>query len=95
MDLAASKGFADYMVPGFEHGIGMIGDEWRIGTNDGPIPYWTNPDHIYQENEMVICAMQYACPEEDIGFRYENPIIIHKDCCEWLSKFPLKIEVIE
>ncbi len=94
MALAADQGFADYMVPGFEHGIGMIGDEWRIGMNDGPIPYWTNPDHIYQENEMVICAMQYACPEEDIGFRYENPILITKDGCEYMSKFPLKIEVI-
>ena len=95
MELAAAQVFADYMVPGFEHGIGMIGDEWRIGMNDGPIPYWTNPDHIYQENEMVICAMQYACPEEDIGFRYENPILITKDGCEYMSKFPLKIEVIE
>ena len=63
------------MVPGFKHGIGMMGDEWRIGLNDVPFPYWTNPEHIYLENEVLICAMQYACPEEKIGFRYENPII--------------------
>jgi len=86
--------FAEYMVPGFEHGIGMMGDEWRIGMNDGPFPYWTNPDHAYQENEMLICAMQYACPEENIGFRYENPILITADGCEPLSKFPLRIEEI-
>ena len=67
------------MVPGFEHGIGMMGDEWRIGLNDGPFPYWTNPDHVYQENEVLICAMQYACPEENIGFRYENPIVIKEE----------------
>ena len=42
-------GFAEYLVPGFEHGIGMMGDEWRIGMNDGPFPYWTNPDHRYIE----------------------------------------------
>jgi len=41
---------------------------------------------------MVICAMQYACPEENIGFRYENPIIITDRGCEPLSKFPLRIE---
>lgn len=95
MSFAQDRGFAEYMVPGFEHGIGMVGDEWRIGMNDGPIEYWTNPDHVYQENEMLICAMQYACPEENIGFRYENPILINKNDCEYMSKFPLKIEVIK
>ena len=87
-------GFAEYMVPGFEHGIGLMGDEWRIGINDGPFPYWTNPDHVYQPGEMLICAIQYACPEEAIGFRYENPILITADGCEVMSKFPLAIEEI-
>jgi len=91
---AEERGFADFMVPGFEHGIGMLGDEWRIGMNDGPFPYWTNPDHVYKENEVLICAMQYACPDENIGFRYENPIVLHKDRCEELSKFPLGIEEV-
>jgi len=94
MGFAEERGFADYMVPGFEHGIGMVGDEWRIGLNDGPFPYWTNPDHVYQENELVICAMQYACPEDAIGFRYENPILIHADHCEPLSHYPLGVEEI-
>jgi Xaa-Pro aminopeptidase len=89
------RGFAEYMVPGFEHGIGMLGDEWRIGRNDGPFPYWTNPDHVYQPKEMLICAMQYACPEEQIGFRYENAILITPDGCETMSKTPLGVEVIE
>ena len=87
-------GCAEYMVPGFEHGIGMMGDEWRIGRNDGPFPFWTNPDHVYQAGEMLICAIQYACPEENIGFRYENPILIRPTDCEWMSKFPLTIETV-
>jgi len=62
--------------------------------NDGPFPYWTNPDHRYRENELLICAMQYACPEERIGFRYENPIVIGEDGCEHLSKFLLAVDVI-
>jgi Xaa-Pro aminopeptidase len=86
--------FAEYMVPGFEHGIGMMGDEWRIGMNDGPFSYWTNPDHAYQPGEMLICALQYACPEENIGFRYENPILITESGCETLSKFPFGIEEV-
>ncbi len=94
MGFAEERGFADFMVPGFEHGIGLMGDEWRIGLNDGPFPYWTNPDHLYSENEVLICAMQYACPEEGIGFRYENPIVIGKEGCEELSKYPLGIEEI-
>ncbi|MEA4939517.1 MAG: hypothetical protein VB091_08020 [Christensenella sp.] len=44
---------------------------------------------------MLICAMQYACPDENIGFRYENPILLSKNGCEYMSKFPLAIEVIE
>ena len=80
------------MVPGFEHGIGLMGDEWRIGMNDGPFPYWTNPSHVYRPGEMVICAIQYACPEELIGFRYENSYLITPDGCEYLSKFPLEID---
>jgi Xaa-Pro aminopeptidase len=94
LDFCEEGGFAEYMVPGFEHGIGMMGDEWRIGLNNGPFPYWTNPEHVYQAGEMVICAMQYACPEEEIGFRYENPILITEDGCEAMSKFPLAIEEI-
>ena len=94
MNFAEERGFADYMVPGFEHGIGMMGDEWRIGMNDGPFPYWTNPDHVYQENEVIICAMQYACPGEDIGFRYENPIVLKKSGCEIMSQFPLTVDEI-
>ncbi len=91
---AEERGFADFMLPGFEHGIGMMGDEWRIGLNDGPLPYWTNPDHVYRENELLICAMQYACPAENIGFRYENPIVLTKEGCEALSKYPLGVEEI-
>ena len=68
--------FSEYMVPGFEHGIGMMGDEWRIGRNDGPFPYWTNPEHVYQPGEVLICAMQYACPEEQIGFRATAPAVV-------------------
>jgi len=93
-DFCEERGFAEYMVPGFEHGIGVTGDEWRIGLNDGPFPYWTNPDHRYQKGEMLICAMQYACPEENIGFRYENPILIAEKGCEPMSRFPLGVEVV-
>jgi Xaa-Pro aminopeptidase len=94
MAFADERGFSDYMVPGFEHGIGMLGDEWRIGLNDGPFPYWTNPDHVYRENELLICALQYACPAEGIGFRYENPIIIQPGGCEALSRFRLSVDEI-
>ena len=95
MQFAEERGCADFVVPGCEHGIGLFGDEWRIGAkNDGPFPFWTDPDHVYQENELLICAMQYAAPSEGIGFRYENPILILKDGCEFMSKYPLAIEEI-
>lgn len=94
LDFADNEGFADFMVPGFEHGIGMFGDEWRIGMNDGDLKYWTNPMHIYQPNEMIICAMQYACPEEGLGFRYEAPIVIKENKCELLPKYSHQIKSV-
>jgi len=94
LGFAEQRGFAQHLLPGFEHGIGLLGDEWRIGLNDGPVPYWTNPDHVYQEDEVLICAIQYACPEDNIGFRYENPIVLMSDGCEELSKFPLGVDEI-
>ena len=91
---AEERGFQDYLVPGFEHGIGLMGDEWRIGLNQGPFDYWTDPEHTYKKGEMLICAVQYACPEENIGFRYENPILIMEKGCEAMSKFPLAVDVV-
>ncbi len=91
MDWADSKGIAQYLVPGFEHGIGVMGDEWRIGMNTGPMPYWTDPDHVYEVGHVVICAMQMMVPEENIGFRYEGPIVITKSGCEVLAKTPLEV----
>jgi len=38
--------------------------------------------------------MQYACPDEFIGFRYENPIVIYKGHCEEMSKFRLSVDEI-
>jgi Xaa-Pro aminopeptidase len=95
LGFAEERDFAAYVLPGFEHGIGMMGDEWRIGLGDGPVPYWTNPDHVYQANEVLICALQYACPAESIGFRYENPIVLSEGGCEELSKFPLAVDEID
>ncbi|MFW9944606.1 MAG: M24 family metallopeptidase, partial [Candidatus Sifarchaeia archaeon] len=91
MDWADSKGIAQYLVPGFEHGIGVMGDEWRIGMNTGPMPYWTDPDHEYGPDQVVICAMQFMVPEEGIGFRYEAPIVITKSGCDVLAKTPLEV----
>ena len=92
--LGKEKAFDQWLLPGCEHGIGVMGDEWRIGMNEGPVPYWTSPNHRYKEGEMLICAIQYACSPDNVGFRYENPIIIEKDGCEILSKFPLSVDDI-
>lgn len=40
---------------------------------------------------MVICAMQYACEEDVIGFYYEALLIIKKDGIELMLKHPLEI----
>jgi len=78
-----------------EHSIGLWGDEWKVGAEvDQAVPYWTDRTHAYGENEMVIAAMQYVCPQDEIGFRYENPILLRDGGCETMSKFTLAIEEI-
>jgi Xaa-Pro aminopeptidase len=95
LDLARSRDCEFQILPGCEHGIGMFGDEWRVGATINPdMPYWTDQNHVYQENEMVVLAMQYAAPEDGIGFRYENDLLITKDGCELMSKYPFGIEEI-
>jgi len=94
--LAAERGCADFVMPAVEHGIGLWGDEWKVGAElDQAIPYWTDRSHVYGENEMVIAAMQYVCPPDEIGFRYENPVLLRDSGCETMSKRPLAIEEIE
>jgi len=94
-ELATERGCAEYVLPAVEHGIGLWGDEWKVGaeTNQA-VPFWTDPTHTYQENEMVVAAMQYVCTEDAIGFRYENPVVLRKDGCAVMSQFPLAIEEI-
>ena len=43
---------------------------------------------------VTLYPIQYACPEENIGFRYENPILIMEKGCEFMSKFPLSVDVV-
>lgn len=79
-----------------EHGIGLWGDEWKVGEETKQaVPYWTDPTHTYEGNEMVSAAMQYVCVEDDTGFRCENPIMLHKGGCDVMSHFSLAIEEIE
>ena len=73
----------------------MIGFADERGFADYMVPYWTNPEHVYLAGELIICALQYACPDESIGFRYENPIVLHEARCEPLSQYPLDVEVID
>ena len=94
-ELAAQRDCVDYVLPGVEHGIGLWGDEWKVGAETKQlVPYWTDPTHTYQENEMVIAAMQYVCPQDEIGFRYENALVLYQGGCEPMSKFPLAIEEV-
>ena len=73
------------------HAVHRNHSEWRIGMNTGPMPYWTDPDHEYGPDQVVICAMQFMVPEEEIGFRYEAPMVITESGCEVLAKTPLEV----
>ena len=80
--------------PGFEHGIGMMGDEWRIGLNDGPFPYWTNPEHVYRKANSSSAPCSTPALRRTWGFDTRTLSCSLVRGCEPLSKYPLGIEVI-
>jgi Xaa-Pro aminopeptidase len=47
----------------------------------------------FEEGETM-AQCEHLSPEEEIGFRYENPILITEAGCEAMSRFPLAIEEI-
>jgi len=55
------------------------------------MPFWTDPDHVYEPDHLVICAMQFMVPEDEVGFRYEAPVLITNSGSEVLAKTPLKV----
>ncbi len=64
----------------------------RLAITDPADPFFVD---CRQRIRDVQAAMQYVCPQDEIGFRYENPILLRDGGCETMSKLPLAVEEID
>ena len=84
------NGFRQYTLPGFGHGIGVIGHEWypAIVNND------EFRDVVLEENVVEVAAVVMNVPNVG-GMRLECPVRVTKSEGEMLCNTPLELTVID
>jgi Xaa-Pro aminopeptidase len=86
-------GYRQYALPGYGHGIGILGNEWYPAITDSTAPYESGADLVLQPNMVEIPAIVLNKPGIG-GFRMETPVLITEDGAEPLSKTPLEPAII-
>jgi len=89
-DEVTRLGYADYTLPAFGHGIGVIGHEWY--------PAILNSDEfrdvVLEENVVEIAALVMNVPGVG-GMRLECSVRVTPDGGEMLNKTPLELTVLD
>ncbi len=85
-----TSGYAPYTLPGFGHGLGLIGHEWY--------PAIVNSDEfrdvVLEENVVEVAALVINVPEVG-GMRLECPVRVTAHGGEMLCKTPLELTVLD
>jgi Xaa-Pro aminopeptidase len=87
-------GYRQYALPGYGHGIGILGNEWFPAIANSTAPYESGADIILQPNMIQIAALVLNKPGVG-GFRLETPILITESGNESLAKAPIEPAIIE
>jgi Xaa-Pro aminopeptidase len=87
-------GYRQYALPGYGHGIGILGCEWFPAITNSTVDHESSADLVLQPNMVEIAAIVLNKPGVG-GFRMETPVLITEDGSESLSKTPLEPFVIE
>jgi Xaa-Pro dipeptidase len=87
-------GYRQYALPGYGHGIGILGNEWFPAIANSTAPYESGADIILQPNMIQIAALVLNKPGVG-GFRLETPVLITADGNESLAKAPIEPAIIE
>jgi Xaa-Pro aminopeptidase len=86
----SSSGYAAYTLPGFGHGIGVIGHEWY--------PAILNSDEfrdvVLEEDVVEVAALVMNVPDVG-GMRLECPVRVTASGGEMLTNTPLALTVLE
>lgn len=89
----AKKGWAEWMLPGYGHGIGHLGNEWYPCVGENVSPGNNEPDFELKPGYMQIIAVIANRPGA-AGFRLERPLVITETGNEILSKLPIEPGII-
>ncbi len=87
-------GYRQYALPGYGHGIGILGNEWYPAIANSTAPYESGAELVLQPNMVQIAALVLNKPGIG-GFRMETPVLITEDGAESLSKTPFEPSIIE
>lgn len=89
-DRVTKSGYVDFTLPGFGHGLGVIGHEWfpAIVNND------EFRDVVLEENVVEVAALVINVPEVG-GMRLECPVRVTASGGEMLCKTPLALTVLD
>jgi Xaa-Pro aminopeptidase len=87
-------GYRQYALPGYGHGIGILGNEWYPAIANSTAPYESGADLLLQPKMVQVAAI--VLNKTGVGgFRMETPILITEDGGEPLSKTPVEPAIIQ
>ncbi|MBK5092324.1 MAG: aminopeptidase P family protein [Actinobacteria bacterium] len=88
------KGWGDWVLPGFGHGIGHFGHEWYPCVGEHPSPGNNEPDYAVEPGYIQMVAV--ICNKPGVaGFRLERPLLITETGNEVLSRLPIEPWIID
>jgi hypothetical protein len=87
-------GYRQYALPGYGHGIGILGNEWYPVVLNSSTPYESQGDLVLQPNMIEVAAIVLNKPGVG-GMRMETPVLITKAGNEPLNKVPVEPAIID
>jgi Xaa-Pro aminopeptidase len=90
MDEITASGYAQHTLPGFGHGLGVVGHEWYPAIIDND----EFRDIVLKENVVEVAAMVINVPGVG-GMRLECPVRVTPSGGEMLTTTPLELTVID
>ncbi|MFZ5642320.1 MAG: M24 family metallopeptidase [Bacillota bacterium] len=92
--LVIKNGWTEWILPGFGHGIGHLGNEWYPCVAQYESPGNNEPDFVLQPGYMQMMAIVCNRPGH-IGLRLERPLVITENGSEVLSKLCVEPAIID
>jgi Xaa-Pro dipeptidase len=87
-------GYRQYALPGYGHGIGILGNEWYPVVVNSSTPYESKGDLVLRPNMIEVAAIVLNKPGVG-GMRMETPVLITETGNEPLNKVPFEPPIIQ